>query len=73
MEEMQTFERYRIEVKHRWSIPKRYTWEIHDGSKVLSIAESPVDFSSWEEASNAGKIALTAFQAGSAKERKPPA
>lgn len=68
---MQTVERYRVEVKHRWSIPKRYIWEIHEDSRVLSIVESCVDFSSWEEASNAGKIALAAFQAGT-KERKPP-
>ena len=67
---MQPVERYRIEVKHRWSFPKRYTWEVHDNTKVLPLLESRMGFDSWEEASIAGKIALTAFQALSDKERK---
>jgi hypothetical protein len=67
---MKSIERYRIEVKHRWSVPKRYTWEVHDYTKVLPLFESRIDFDSWEEASIAGKIALTAFHALSDKERK---
>jgi hypothetical protein len=55
---METDNRYRMEVKHRWSAPRRYTWEIFDGSEVLPRFESRVRFLCWEEASIAGKIAL---------------
>lgn len=55
---MQTDKRYRIEVKHRWSAPPRYTWEIFGGSEVLPRFASRVRFFSWEEASIAGKLAL---------------
>jgi hypothetical protein len=67
---MKPAERYYIEVKHRWSVPKRYTWEVHDYTKVLPLFESRIGFDSWEEASLAGKSALIAFQALSDRERK---
>jgi hypothetical protein len=54
---METDKRYRMEVKHRWSAPRRYTWEIFDGSRALPRFESRVLFLSREEASIAGKIA----------------
>ncbi len=69
---MQPVERYRVEVKHRWSFPKRYTWEVHDYTKVLPLFKSRMGFGSWEEASIAGKIALVAFEALGDKERKSP-
>jgi len=53
-----------MEVKHRWLAPRRYTWEIFDGSGVLPRIESPVRFFSWEEASSAGKIALAEIEEG---------
>lgn len=52
---------------------RRYTWEVHDYTKVLPLFESRMGFDSWEEASIAGRIALSAFLAVSAKERKPSA
>jgi hypothetical protein len=55
---METDKHYRMEVKYRWSAPARYTWEIFDGSEVLSRFESREHFFSWEQASIAGKIAL---------------
>jgi hypothetical protein len=61
---METDKRYRMEVKHRWLAPRRYTWEIFDGSGVLPRIESPVRFFSWEEASSAGKIALAEIEEG---------
>jgi hypothetical protein len=61
---MESDKRYRMEVKHRWSVPRRYTWEIFDGSEVLPRIESPVRFLSWEEASKAGKIALAEIKEG---------
>jgi hypothetical protein len=61
---METDKRYRMEVKHRWSVPRRYTWEIFDGSEVLPRIESRVRFFSWEDASNAGKIALAEIKEG---------
>jgi hypothetical protein len=48
----------RVEVKHRCAAPKRYTWEIFSEGKALSVDESPDQFRSWEEASQAGKKAL---------------
>ena len=48
----------RVEVKHRWAAPKRYTWEIFSEGKMLPVKESTDQFRSWEEASQAGKKAL---------------
>jgi hypothetical protein len=48
----------RVEVKHRYPAPKRYTWEIFSDHKVLSVEESRDQFGSWEEASQVGKKAL---------------
>lgn len=53
--------RLRVEVKHRRPVPNRYTWEIHSEDKVLPVKESHDEFSSWEEASQAGKKALKKF------------
>jgi hypothetical protein len=50
--------RLRVEVKHRLPAPNRYTWELHSKDKVLPVEESREQFSSWEEASQAGKKAL---------------
>jgi hypothetical protein len=62
--QMQTTGRYRVEVTHRWSVPRWYTWEILDASRVLPVLISQMHFSSWEEASIAGKIALADVEAG---------
>ena len=48
----------RVEVKHRCAAPKRYTWEIFSEGETLPVEESTDQFSSWEEASQAGKKAL---------------
>lgn len=50
--------RLRVEVKHRRPAPNPYTWEIYSEDKVLPVEESRDQFSSWEEASQAGKKAL---------------
>jgi hypothetical protein len=50
-----------VEVRHRHSPPKRYTWEIHRKGVCLSVEESRGQFGSWEEASQAGKKALNQF------------
>jgi len=47
-----------VEVKHRRAAPNRYTWEIYSEGKMLPVEESTEQFRSWEEASQAGKIAL---------------
>jgi len=47
-----------VEVKHRYSAPTRYTWEIFSDDKILSVEESRDRFGSWEDASQAGKKAL---------------
>jgi hypothetical protein len=49
-----------VEVKHRGSAPKRYSWEIRP-VQGLSVKESPIEYESWAEASLAGKKALMAF------------
>ena len=54
-------ERFHILVKHRYTDPPRYTWEIHNVEKVLAVKESESRFDSWEEASRAGNIALEQF------------
>jgi len=50
-----------VEVKHRCAPPKRYTWELHTDDAVLPVKESDVQFGSWEEASQAGKIAAKRY------------
>jgi hypothetical protein len=47
-----------VEVKHRYSAPNRYTWEIFSDDKILSVEESRDRFGSWEDSSQAGKKAL---------------
>jgi hypothetical protein len=49
-----------VEVTHRFPRPNRYGWELRP-VKGLPVEESPVQFASWEEASRAGKLALTQF------------
>ena len=49
-----------VEVTHRFPAPNRYGWELRPAAG-LSVEESRVQFSSWEEASQAGKLALTRF------------
>jgi hypothetical protein len=51
-----------VEVKHRGSAPKRYTWEIRP-VQGLSVKESSIQYESWAEASRAGNKALMAFLA----------
>jgi hypothetical protein len=49
-----------VVVTHRFPAPNRYGWELRP-STGLSVEESPVQFASWEEASQAGKLALKQF------------
>jgi len=49
-----------VEVTHRFPAPNRYGWELRPAAG-LSVDESRVQFASWEEASQAGKLALTQF------------
>jgi hypothetical protein len=49
-----------VEVTHRFPAPKRYGWELRPVAG-LPIEESRVQFASWEEASQAGKLALEQF------------
>ena len=58
MRELSVGSRLRVEVKHRRPAPKRYTWEIRGEHDVLPVEESPEQFGSWEEASQAGKNEL---------------
>jgi hypothetical protein len=51
-----------VEVKHRGSAPKRFTWEIRP-VQGLSVKESRIQYESWAEASRAGKNALMEFVA----------
>jgi hypothetical protein len=46
-----------VEVTHRFPAPNRYGWELRPPTG-LSVEESRVQFASWEEASQAGKLAL---------------
>jgi len=50
--------RFRVEVKHRYSPPKRYSWEIYCEDKILAVKESTEQFSSWEKASQNGNDTL---------------
>jgi hypothetical protein len=47
-----------VEVTHRFPTPNRYGWELRPVTG-LPVDESRVQFTSWEEASQAGKLALT--------------
>src|ERR1700733_13902825 len=49
-----------VEVTHRFPAPNRYGWELRPATG-LSAEESRVQFTSWEEASQAGKLALNQF------------
>ena len=49
-----------VEVTHRFPAPNRYGWELRPAAG-LSTEESRVQFTSWEEASQAGKLALNQF------------
>jgi hypothetical protein len=46
-----------VEVTHRFPAPNRYGWELRPVAG-LPMDESRVQFASWEEASQAGKLAL---------------
>ena len=46
-----------VEVKHRFPWPNRYSWELRR-ARGLPVQESTVQFRSWEEASQAGTLAL---------------
>ena len=52
--------RQTVEVTHRFPAPNRYGWELRPVAG-LSMEESRVQFTSWEEASQAGKRALNQF------------
>jgi hypothetical protein len=49
-----------VEVTHRFPASNRYGWELRPVAG-LSVEESRVQFTSWEEASQAGKRALNQF------------
>jgi len=49
-----------VVVTHRFPAPSRYGWELRPVAG-LPVAESRVQFASWEEASQAGKLALKQF------------
>ena len=49
-----------VEVTHRFPAPNRYGWELRPAAG-LSAEESRIQFTSWEEASQAGKLALNQF------------
>lgn len=51
-----------VEVKHHYSTPRRYTWEIRP-AQGLAVEESRLQFDSWEEASQAGNRALKMLNA----------
>ena len=51
-----------IVVTHRFPAPARYGWELRPATG-LALKESRVQFASWEEASQAGKLALQQFTA----------
>jgi hypothetical protein len=51
-----------VVVTHRFPAPNRYSWELRPATG-LAVDESPVQFASWEEASQAGKLALKQFSA----------
>ena len=49
-----------VDVTHRFPAPNRYSWELRPVAG-LPVEESRVQFTSWEEASQAGKRALNQF------------
>ena len=49
-----------VVVTHRFPAPNRYGWELRPLTG-LSVEELRVQFASWEEASQAGKLALEQF------------
>jgi hypothetical protein len=49
-----------VEVTHRFQAPNRYGWELRPVAG-LAVEESRVQFTSWEDASQAGKLALKQF------------
>ena len=49
-----------VEVTHRFPASNRYGWELRPVAG-LPVEESRVQFASWEEASQAGKLALNQF------------
>jgi hypothetical protein len=52
-----------VVVTHRFPEPKRYSWELRP-AKGLPVEEAQIRFASWEEASQAGKLALARFVTG---------
>jgi len=54
-------EQARVEVRHRGPPRTPYTWELHSEYEALPFKESREEYSSWEEASSAGKAALKAY------------
>jgi hypothetical protein len=55
-----TISELHVVVTHRYPAPNRFGWELRP-SAGLSVEESRVGFASWEEASQAGKVALKQF------------
>ena len=51
-----------VKVTHRHQAPNRYSRELRPATG-LSVEESRAQFASWEEASNAGNLALKQFLA----------
>jgi hypothetical protein len=49
-----------VVVTHRFPAPNRYGWELRPATG-LAVEESRVRFTSWEEASQAGNLALKQF------------
>ena len=49
-----------VVVPRRFPAPNRYGWELRPVTG-LSVEESQLQFASWEEASQAGKLALEQF------------
>ena len=49
-----------VKVTHRFPAPNRYGWELR-AATGLPVEESRVEYASWEEASHAGKLALSQF------------
>ena len=54
------FSSLHVKVTHRFQAPTRYSWELRPATG-LPVEESRVQFVSWEEASNAGNLALKQF------------
>jgi hypothetical protein len=55
-----TASQWHVEITHRFPAPNRYGWEIRP-AVALPVEESRTRFTSWEEASRAGKLALRQF------------